>query len=125
MPALEDRPPVEEVQSFKMPPISLGMNVAYFRGAQREASHMIATVVKVSNSGRAVVLRTAAGQPVESVRHVDDPKLKFSEDAAQNGSWDYTPEYKDNQARFARLQEQIESLRAEVKLLQDKKANSK
>lgn len=122
MPALEERPPVEEVQSFRMPPISLGMNVAYFKGAQREAAHMIATVVKVSNSGRSVVLRTAAGHPIESVRHVDDPKLKFSEDASQNGSWDYTPEYKNNQARFAQLQEQIESLRAELKSLQDRKA---
>ncbi len=57
------------------------------------------------------MLRTADGKIMEGVRHVDDPKLEWNNDFRENGSWDFSDEWKrlekehkDIEARIAALE---------------------
>jgi hypothetical protein len=121
--AVIEKPTVDEMQAFKMPPVREGMMVAYYKGVNREANHQTAVVTRIAQGGRSVILRFFGNpQASDPVRHVDDPKLRFSEDAARNGSWDYTQEFQDQQARFTALEERVAFLEQAIDSVSSKPA---
>ena len=56
------------------------------------------------------MLRTADGRVFEGVRHVDDPKLEWNNDHRENGSWDFSDEWKRLEKERQELKSRIEAL---------------
>ena len=79
---------------FKMPSVDVGCPVSFYPHAQKNQYAQLAFVVRVSKTGRNVMLRNANGQIHEGCRHYDDPKLDWNIDHRENGCWDYTDEWK-------------------------------
>ena len=53
------------------------------------------------------MLRAAGGGYYESVRHIDDPKLKINSDHRENGAWDFTEYHKETKLAAATLDERL------------------
>ena len=90
-----DAPTNEELHNFKMPEVVVGTPVTYYPTGMIEGSDVrVGFIIRVSRSGRNVVVRTADGGHFESVRHIDDPKLKLNVDHREAGAWDFTAFHK-------------------------------
>ena len=79
---------------FKMPVVDVGCPVSFYPNAQKDQYAQLCFVVRVSKTGRNVMLRNANGQIHEGCRHYDDPKLEWNVDHRENGCWDYTEEWR-------------------------------
>ena len=87
---------VPNTENFEMPEVVIGTPVTFYANGMVEGTEpRIGFVVKMSRSGRNLVLRAAGGGYYESVRHIDDPKLKINSDHRENGAWDFTEYHKD------------------------------
>jgi hypothetical protein len=87
---------VSNTETFEMPEVVIGTPVTFYANGMVEGTEpRIGFVVKMSRSGRNLVLRAAGGGYYESVRHIDDPKLKINSDHRENGAWDFTEYHKD------------------------------
>ena len=90
-----DAPTNEELHNFKMPEVVIGTPVTYYPTGMTEGSDVrVGFIIRVSRSGRNVVVRTADGGHFESVRHIDDPKLRLNADHREAGAWDFTAFHK-------------------------------
>jgi hypothetical protein len=88
-----DDPTNEELHNFVMPEVVVGTPVTYYPTGMLEGSDVrVGFIIRISRSGRNVVVRTADGGHFESVRHIDDPKLKLNVDHREAGAWDF-PEF--------------------------------
>lgn len=88
---------VPNTENFEMPEVVIGTPVTFYAtGMVAGTEPRIGFVVKMSRSGRNLVLRAAGGGYYESVRHIDDPKLKINADHRENGAWDFTEYHKDS-----------------------------
>lgn len=101
-------PTQEELQSYTMPEVEIGTPVTFYANGLKEGTEpRIGFILRISRSGRNVVIRTASGGHHESVRHIDDPKLQLNSDHRENGGWDFTgyhkQELKDREEIKARL----------------------
>ena len=87
---------VSNTETFEMPEVAIGTPVTFYTtGMVAGTEPRIGFVVRMSRSGRNLVLRAAGGGYYESVRHIDDPKLKINSDHRENGAWDFTEYHKD------------------------------
>ena len=87
---------VSNTETFEMPEVVIGTPVTFYTTGMVEGTEpRIGFVVRMSRSGRNLVLRAAGGGYYESVRHIDDPKLKINADHRENGAWDFTEYHKD------------------------------
>jgi hypothetical protein len=101
---------------FDMPIISEGTPVAFFPNGRRDNSvPRMGFVIRISRSGRNLMLRTADGAIYDAVRHLGDPKLKINSDHRENGAWDYTDHYKKELSerenmknRLARIEDMLD-----------------
>ena len=90
-----DAPTNEELHNFVMPEVVVGTPVTYYPTGMIEGSDVrVGFIIRISRSGRNVVVRTADGGHFESVRHIDDPKLKLNVDHREAGAWDFTEFHK-------------------------------
>ena len=90
-----DEPTSEELHNFVMPEVVVGTPVTYYPTGMIEGSDVrVGFIIRISRSGRNVVVRTADGGHFESVRHIDDPKLKLNVDHREAGAWDFTAFHK-------------------------------
>jgi hypothetical protein len=90
-----DTPTNEELHNFKMPEVVVGTPITYYPTGMTEGSDVrVGFIIRVSPSGRNVVVRTADGGHYESVRHIDDPKLRLNADHREAGAWDFTAFHK-------------------------------
>ena len=106
-------PSQEAIQNFVMPTIKQGMPVRWYPHGEIDGrTPEIGFAVKVG--GRSIVLRTASGIQRDTVRHIDDPKLKLSVQQRENGAWDYTEDHLAQQELLTELQTQIDSLKKTV-----------
>ena len=94
---------------FSMPEVMEGTAV-FFHAAHNTNEPRLAWIIKVSRTGRNVMLRTADGRVFEGVRHVDDPKLEWNNDHRENGSWDFSDEWKRLEKERQELKARIEAL---------------
>ena len=101
----------QEIQDFVMPRPCPGQTVTWFPSGARDGKGENANVL---NSGkRNIIIMRASGLAMESVRHVDDPKLKLSAEQRASGAWDFTERDKQLdtiQAKFATLEARIATL---------------
>jgi len=101
---------------FDMPIVSEGTPVAFFPKGRRDNSvPRMGFVIRISRSGRNLMLRTADGAIFDAVRHLGDPKLRINSDHRENGAWDYTDHHKretkereDLKNRLARIEDVLD-----------------
>ena len=100
----------DQAIKFEMPQVLQGTAV-FFYPFHDQGQPRLSWVVRISRTGRNLMLRTADGKIMEGVRHVDDPKLEWNNDFRENGSWDFSDEWKrlekehkDIEARIAALE---------------------
>lgn len=103
-------PSQEAIQNFVMPEVKQGMPVRWYPHGEIDGrTPEIGFVVKVG--GRSIVLRTASGMQRDTVRHIDDPKLKLSVQQRENGAWDYTEDYLSQQEYKESVQQQLDNIK--------------
>ena len=96
--------------AFVMPGVEVGCPVSFYPNANTDQYCQLCFVVRISRTGRNVMLRNANGAVHEGVRHCDDPKLEWNVDHRENGCWDYTDEWKRVEARDAEFSSRLEAL---------------
>ena len=101
-------------RDFNMPTVEVGCPVSFYPNAQKNQYAQLAFVVRVSKTGRNVMLRNANGQVHEGVRHYDDPKLDWNVDHRENGCWDYTDEWKRSEEQAKDILSRLEALEAKL-----------
>ena len=104
-------PTQEEIQSFQMPEVEVGTPVTFYSNGLKEGTEpRIGFILRISRSGRNVVIRTAEGGHYESVRHIDDPKLQLNSDHRENGGWDFTEFHKQECKEREELRARVAAL---------------
>jgi len=99
---------VSNTETFEMPEVAIGTPVTFYTtGMVAGTEPRIGFVVRMSRSGRNLVLRAAGGGYYESVRHIDDPKLKINSDHRENGAWDFTEYHKSNEIAARALSKRL------------------
>lgn len=104
----------KKAQDFKMPVVEVGCPVSFYPHAQKDKYAQLSFVVRVSKTGRNLMLRNANGQIHEGVRHYDDPKLDWNVDHRENGCWDYTDEWKRSEEQAKDILSRLEALEAKL-----------
>lgn len=102
----------EECDAFVMPRPAVGQAVVWYPSGTKESLPETAFVLRVGTKN--CVIQRASGMAMESVRHINDPKLALNAFQRETGAWDFT-EY-DKQ-----IQEKLgsgDSLAARVKDLE-------
>jgi hypothetical protein len=102
-----------EVDAYVMPKPMRGQSIIWYPHGEVSDRCEIGFVLKVGR--RSIEMRGASGLPRESVRNVNDPKLKMSDAQRENGAWDFTDKDKSDLER----DKQIVELRNKVSELED------
>jgi|TARA_R110002110_G_scaffold117190_1_gene289739 hypothetical protein len=104
---------------FDMPEVDEGTPVSYYPNGKRDTSFpRLGFVVRISRSGRNLMLRTSDGQIFDAVRHLSDPKLRINVEHRENGAWDYTDHYKKELSERENMKNRLARLED---ILDDKK----
>jgi hypothetical protein len=112
-----------EPPEWQMPAIRAGMEVFWHKHGVRVPKHPpeIAIVQKVWR--KSVDLRTLAGMPILTVRHLEDPLLEQNPEVRKDGgAWEYTEEHVGRIKDMADLKERVSKLEVHVAQLLAKKA---
>lgn len=97
----------EEVQAWKMPRPARGQQILWFSDADRTKEPEVGFVQTIGNRSLVIqVGRTA----MDSVRHIDDPKLQLNETQRAHGAWDFPQSEKALLQEFAELKSRVEAL---------------
>jgi len=105
-------PAIDPIMAFKMPDVTLGKEILWFRFGEKGKQAEVAFVIKKGE--RNLRIRTAGGIVIDAVRHVDDPKLKLSEEQRTSGAWDFTDDCKATNLRIGQLESKLAALTAQV-----------
>lgn len=100
----ENEVDMNKVNSFRMPKAPPGIQVLWYRNGVRDKTRVEVAYMLNAGERTASIHAMMTGRRIDSVRHVDDPKLLLSNDQRENGAWDYTDDYKE----FMNFQKQIE-----------------
>jgi len=103
-------PTQEQILSFQMPKVEVGTALAFYPAGRPNAHSTVGFLVRISRTGRNVMLKTVDGLVYDAVRHVEDPKLEINSDHRENGAWDFTDEHKRLEKNRQELVERIERL---------------
>lgn len=103
--------PLDPIAAYQMPRPSLGSQILWYPHASRTETPEIAFVLKAG--ARSIVITTAGGASIDTVRHVDDPKLELNEYQRLNGAWDFP----ETERILPELQKRVSALEAEIKEL--------
>ena len=103
-------PTQEQIISFEMPKVKVGTAVIFYPTGRSDSRLTVAFMVRVSRTGRNVMLKTVDGLVYDAVRHVTDPKLDINSDHRENGAWDFTEEYKRLEENHQEILNRIERL---------------
>lgn len=107
----------EETVRFVMPPTRIGQTVLFFRFGSRDGKLPFVGYI-IERKASTVKIKTVDGEIWGAVRHIDDPRLKESEEQRRDlGAWDYTDEEKNEalfkqevRDRLAALERQVSGL---------------
>ena len=106
-------PSQQEVDSFKMPTVELGVPVKWYKNGEIDGNPpLLAFVERATN--RALVLRLSDGSKRETVRHIDDPKLRLGITQRDSGAWDYSDWYLETKKFHEELCERLHALESSV-----------
>jgi hypothetical protein len=106
----------EEVAAFVMTKPCRGQCVTWYSAGTRDCTGEMAFILEIGK--RNVVLQRASGLAMESVRHIDDPKLKLSVDQRESGAWDFT----DRDKQLDKLQATVNDLHSRFTTLETRLA---
>lgn len=111
---------VDPIHAFQMPKPCMGQPVTWWPAGTRDLPGETAFVIRVGR--RNIILRTASGVCMETVRHIDDPKLKLNSDQRESGAWDFTEHDKsqlEHGKRIPALEAQVADLLARIAALEE------
>jgi hypothetical protein len=114
---MSEAPTQEEILLFEMPSVDVGTPIEYFPTAVRSGEPRLGFVVRVSRTGRNVVVRTSDGGWFDAVRHIDDPKLQMNQDMRENGAWDRTEYDKELNKRLESIEKRISDMQSSVEFV--------
>ena len=106
---------MSDINNFDMPDVRVGAPVVFYATGQVVGHPMLGYVVRVARTGRTIMIRTSDGRIFEGVRHCDDPKLDLSVEIRETGCWDFTPEWKRQEADRVEIKARLSSLEARSK----------
>lgn len=101
------------IAEFVMPKPCRGQAVTWYSSGTRSGTGEMAWVLDIGR--RNIIVNLASGVNMETVRHIDDPKLQLSADQRESGAWDFTEDSKVQLANVKR----IDALEAKVALLEE------
>ncbi len=104
-----------DIYKFDMPDVRIGTPVVFYATGQVVGHPMLGFVVRISRTGRTIMIRTSDGRVFEGVRHCDDPKLDRSVEIRESGCWDFTPEWKRDEAERVEIKARLSALEASSK----------
>jgi hypothetical protein len=110
-------------QNFVMPVVDVGCPVSFYPNAQKDQYAQLCFVVRISKTGRNVMLRNANGQIHEGCRHYDDPKLDWNVDHRENGCWDFTDEWKRSEEQAKDILSRLEAVEKRLSTAKTTKPN--
>ena len=90
-----------EIAEFVMPKPCRGQAVTFYSSGTKDSVGETAFVRDVGR--RNLVLHLSSGNCVDTVRHIDDPKLSLSVEQRASGAWDFTDKDKSDIARDKKL----------------------
>ena len=109
----EEAPKVQEVlPPFTMPKPSRGQPILWFADANKHATPEVGFVREIGHSSLVVYVGGAA---LDSVRHINDPRLKQNAHQRENGAWDFP----ENERDIVSLKERVAKLESLVAQLQE------
>ena len=108
--------PQQEAHDFEMPKVQVGTAVFFYPNHVTTHPHL-AWVTSIGRTGKNLVLRTAERMVYDTVKHVDDPRLKWNVEHRESGSWDFTDEWK-------RLEEERRLIKARLDALEHQATKS-
>jgi|TARA_R110000824_G_scaffold180900_4_gene361504 hypothetical protein len=112
---MSETPTQEEVLLFEMPDVDVGTPVEYYPNAVLNSGEpRLGFVVRISRTGRNVVIRTSDGGWFDAVRHIDDPKLQLNQDMRENGAWGRTEYDKELSKRLNTIEDRLASMQSSV-----------
>ena len=100
-----------EIANFTMTKPNVGQSVMWYPSGNKSRNGEMAFVLEAKH--RTILIQRASGVCMETVRHVDDPKLKLSEDHRESGAWDFTDDDKqkvEHAKRLTKLEERMAML---------------
>lgn len=103
----------QEIQEFKMPNPARGQQVLWYQHASPSEHPEVAFVRKVGH--KSIVIQLAGGICVDTVPHINDPRLRLNEDQRSSGAWDFPETERD----IATLKQQVESLKSRMDSLEE------
>lgn len=104
-----------DIYKFDMPEVRIGTPVVFYATGQVVGHPMLGFVVRISRTGRTIMIRTSDGRVFEGARHCDDPKLEMSVDIRESGCWDFTPEWKRHEAEMVEIKARLSALESKSK----------
>jgi hypothetical protein len=102
-----------ELTNYVMPKAERGMPIVWYPQGITNRNGKLAFVQNATH-GRNNIDVFVAGQRVSSFSacpHATDPRLKLGVDQRENGCWDYTEEWKRQEAWRASVDEQLAALK--------------
>ena len=91
--------------AFEMPAVQHGQIVAWYQNGLASSKPDVAYVNRVN--ARTVTLLTAVNGIKETVRHVNDPRLRGHHEQRENGAWDFTEAHKRAELRLKVIEDRI------------------
>lgn len=108
-----------EIENWVMPRPARGESVLWYPDGDKNKEPEIAFVKEVSKRS---IVANINGVAWDTIRHIDDPKLKLNEYQRTNGGWDFISK---NNEEFDDLKKRVEALERAVSLLAPQKAAPK
>jgi hypothetical protein len=112
MNAVAEEPVQVQAPPFTMPKPARGQPILWFPDANRHAIPEVGFVREIGHSSLVIYV---GGVPLDSVRHIDDPRLKQNAHQRENGAWDFPESERD----MITLRERVDKLEALVIQLQE------
>jgi hypothetical protein len=111
---------IAAIEAYVMPKPARGQQVLWFPHANRTEEPEIAFAIKVGT--RTLVIQTAGGVSIDTVRHIEDPKLQLNEHQRLSGAWAFPEGQSDaeSQKQLVQLRNQMSALEQRVKALEKK-----
>ena len=105
--------PVEQAQ-YQMPAVEMGQRVLFYRFGDRGKMPYIGFVIGLKKS--TITLKTVEGSIHSAVRHMDDPRLRSSEEQQRDlGGWDYTQDDVEDREFKQQVKDRLTQIESQVK----------
>ena len=107
---VQEKSPQQLAAEFVMPEPEIGTPVFFYAYDNRQHPKL-GFVTRLGRTGKNVQIVTFDRHVHDSVKHADDPRLKWNNDHRDSGSWDYSDEWK-------RLKDEREHIKARIDALE-------